>query len=150
MLIPEEVRQQFDSFTSMGSSNSVQLLQNLSQPPLKIHFPFFRPFLSLQDPHFKTFNGKAFSYHGECDLVLMRSKSFEDGKGLSIHVRTTRMDNYRGAAYSLISAAAVQMGNTVLEVSADNGGSLLVDGSRRAFTNGDVLSFAAGYTFREV
>jgi len=28
------------------------------------------------DPHFKTFNGKAFSYHGECDLVLMRSKSF--------------------------------------------------------------------------
>jgi hypothetical protein len=57
------------------------------------------------------------------------------------------MDNYHGAAYSLISAAAVQMGNTVLEVSADeDGGSLLVDGSRRAFTNGDVLSFAAGYT----
>jgi len=106
------------------------------------------------DPHFKTFNGKAFSYHGECDLVLMRSKSFEDGKGLSIHVRTTRMDNYRGAAYSYISAAAVQIGNTVLEVSADDG-SLLVDGSSQVFANDvaeesgtDVLSFAAGYTLK--
>ena len=56
------------------------------------------------------------------------------------------MDNYRGAAYSIISAAAVQMGNTVLEVSADDCGSILVDGSSQAFTNGDVLSFAAGYT----
>jgi hypothetical protein len=102
----------------------------------------------LQDPHFKTFNGKAFSYHGECDLVLMRSRAFDEGKGLSIHVRTTRMDNYRGAAYSLISAAAVQMGNTVLEVSTDDGGSLLVDGSRQEFANGEdsFLSFAAGYT----
>ena len=62
------------------------------------------------------------------------------------------MDNYRGAAYSYISAAAVQMGNTVLEVSA-NDGSLLVDGSSQVFANDaaeesgtDVLSFAGGYT----
>jgi hypothetical protein len=109
----------------------------------------------LPDPHFKTFNGKAFSYHGECDLVLMRSKSFDGGKGLSIQVRTTRLDNYRGAAYSYISAAAVQMGNTVLEVSAYDG-TLLVDGSRQAFVNDaveeggkdDILSFAAGYTLK--
>ncbi len=102
-----------------------------------------------------TFNGKAFSYHGECDLVLMRSMSFDDRKGLSVHVRTTRMDNYRGAAFSFISAAAVQIGNTVLEVSADDG-SLLVDGIPvAAFANGtadeggaDVLSFAAGYTLK--
>jgi hypothetical protein len=117
-------------------------------------FLSFLVFKSLTDPHFKTFNGKAFSYHGECDLVLMRSKSFEDGKGLSIHVRTTRMDNYRGAAYSYISAAAVQMGNTVLEVSADDG-SLLVDGSSQVFANdaaeesgADILSLAAGYTLK--
>ena len=114
----------------------------------------FLSFQSLPDPHFKTFNGKTFSYHGECDLVLMRSKSFDDGKGLSIHVRTTRMDNYRGAAYSYISAVAVQMGNTVLEVSADDG-SLLVDGSGQVFendaagSNGEgVLSFAPGYTLK--
>ena len=63
------------------------------------------------------------------------------------------MDNYRGAAYSYISAAAVQMGNTILEVSADDG-SLLVDGSSQVFANDaaeeesgvDVLSLAAGYT----
>jgi hypothetical protein len=87
----------------------------------------------------------------------MRSKSFDGGKGLSIHVRTTRLDNYRGAAYSYISAAAVQMGNTVLEVSAYDG-TLLVDGSRQAFAKNDdveeggaeedILSFATGYTLK--
>jgi hypothetical protein len=78
-----------------------------------------------------------------------------DGKGLSVYVRTTRMDNYRGTAYSYISAAAVQMGNTVLEVSADNR-TLFVDGSRQTFANDaveeggaeDILSFAAGYTLK--
>jgi hypothetical protein len=78
----------------------------------------------------------------------MRSKSFDDGKGLSIHVRTTRMDNYRGAAYSYISAAAVQMGNIVLEFSADDG-SLFVDGSRQEDGGADVVSFAAGYTLKK-
>ena len=69
-------------------------------------------------------------------------------------MRTTRTDNYHGVAYSYISAAAVQIGNTIIEVSADDG-SLLVDGSLQTFAidtadegGGDALSLATGYTLK--
>jgi hypothetical protein len=71
-------------------------------------------FIIISDPHFETFNGEAFSYHGECDLVMMKSPSFASGLGLYVHIRTTRIDNAR--SYSYISAAAVRIGkNDVLE-----------------------------------
>jgi hypothetical protein len=31
------------------------------------------------DPHFKTWQGQHFDFHGECDLVLLQSKEFESG-----------------------------------------------------------------------
>ena len=89
------------------------------------------------DPHFKTFNGKFFSYHGECDLVLMRSDKFADGLGLLVHVRATRIDKPH-ASYSYISNAAVKIGRHVLEVFDD--GQLLVNGERISDENG--LSFS--------
>jgi hypothetical protein len=91
---------------------------------------------SSPDPHFRTFDNKMFSYHGQCDLLLMRSKLFDDEKGLTVYVRTTRVDNYSGASYSFISAAAVQIGRTVLEISSDDG-RVLVDGSpyQQMFSN---------------
>ena len=41
------------------------------------------------DPHVKTWGGRWFDYHGECDLVLLHVPSFHNGKDLNIHVRTT-------------------------------------------------------------
>lgn len=63
------------------------------------------------DPHIKTWGGKWFDYHGECDLVMIDAPEFEQDVGLRVHVRTTiRYD------YSFIEAAAVQLGDDVLEV----------------------------------
>ena len=74
------------------------------------------------DPHFKPWNGHRFSYHGECDLVLLRSDEFADGLGLDLHVRTTIH-----GFYSLIEAAALRIGPSVLEVS---GGLFWVNGTQ--------------------
>jgi hypothetical protein len=82
-------------------------------------------FIIISDPHFETFNGEAFSYHGECDLVMMKSPSFASGLGLYVHIRTTRIDNAR-ISYSYISAAAVRIGTDVLEAKDD--GSILING----------------------
>jgi cysteine-rich repeat protein len=63
------------------------------------------------DPHFKTWNGKHFDFHGVCDLVLLQNKEFESGLGLDVHIRThMRRD------MSYISSAALRIGTDVLEV----------------------------------
>jgi von Willebrand factor type D domain len=63
------------------------------------------------DPHFQTYDGTQYSFHGECDLVMARSASFGDNTGLDVHVRTTMVDNW-----SLISNAAVRIGEDIFEV----------------------------------
>jgi hypothetical protein len=63
------------------------------------------------DPHFKTWRGQRFDFHGECDLVLLHSPAFESGLGLDVHIRTKlRRD------MSYISSAALRIGSDVLEV----------------------------------
>jgi hypothetical protein len=63
------------------------------------------------DPHFKTWRGHHFDFHGECDLVLLHSSDFGAGLGLDVHIRTKlRRD------MSYISAAVLRMGTDVLEV----------------------------------
>jgi hypothetical protein len=63
------------------------------------------------DPHFITWQGHHFDFHGECDLVLLQSKEFESGLGLDVHIRThMRRD------MSYISSAALRIGTDVLEV----------------------------------
>jgi hypothetical protein len=63
------------------------------------------------DPHFKTWRGQHFDFHGECDLVLLHGPAFESGLGLDVHIRTKiRRD------MSYISSAALRIGSDVLEV----------------------------------
>jgi hypothetical protein len=63
------------------------------------------------DPHFKTWRGQHFDFHGECDLVLLQSKEFESGLGLDVHIRTKMRRDM-----SYISGAAVRLGTDLLEV----------------------------------
>jgi hypothetical protein len=63
------------------------------------------------DPHFKTWRGKHFDFHGVCDLVLLQSKELESGLDLDVHIRThMRRD------MSYISSAALRICTDVLEV----------------------------------
>jgi hypothetical protein len=88
------------------------------------------------DPHFKTFSHDLFSYHGECDIVLMKSADFLRGMGIAIHVRTTRVDRSI-VGYSFISGAAVRIGLETFEVRSD--GDL--------FSNGEYVSFHEGAAY---
>jgi hypothetical protein len=63
------------------------------------------------DPHFKTWQGQHFDFHGECDLVLLQSKEFESGLGLDVHIRTKMRRDM-----SYISSVALRMGTALLEV----------------------------------
>jgi len=69
---------------------------------------------SSGDPHFKTWTGDKYDYHGECDLVLVDHPTFSNGLGLKIHIRTTRVKYF-----SYISNIAVQIGDEVLEFDND-------------------------------
>lgn len=74
----------------------------------------------IGDPHIKMWTNKAtgesskFDYHGECDLVLVDNPLFAGGKGLRLHIRTTRV-----RYYSYISQAALQIGSDIFEFSND-------------------------------
>ena len=133
------------SFVKLGQETKYKLLHH------HIIFPKFSCSNQFQhsfpDPHFKTFTGVYFSFHGHCDLVLMHSKiMFEsESAGLAVHVRTTRIDSPRGVSYSYISGAAVQIGNRVIEVSDD--GVLFIDG-HTAFENDEETTLFAGYTLK--
>jgi von Willebrand factor type D domain len=67
------------------------------------------------DPHFKTWSGLKYDYHGECDLVLIDHPSFADGRGLRVHIRTTRRQ-----FFSYIERIALQIGDDVLEFANRN------------------------------
>jgi hypothetical protein len=67
---------------------------------------FFR-----KDPHFLTWHGDHFSYHGECDLVLIKNDHFSDGLGILVHART-KIEK----TWSYVQHAAVKIGNDVLEI----------------------------------
>jgi len=96
------------------------------------------------DPHFTTFSGKSFDYHGECDLVMLSSPSFASGSGLSVHIRTTRMDG-KLLSYSYISGAAVGIGNNVLEVQQD--GTLFLNWKRHMNNDAYLPTEFATYPF---
>ena len=52
---------------------------------------------------------------GECDLLLVRSRNFGWGQGLTVYVRTQIAQSQ---TYSYVSAAALQIGDGILEVGA--------------------------------
>jgi len=63
------------------------------------------------DPHFKTWAGEHFEYHGKCDLELLSDPNFANGKGLDVHVRTELI-----RSWSYVKSAAIRLGNDILEV----------------------------------
>jgi hypothetical protein len=63
------------------------------------------------DPHFKTWRGHHFDFHGECDLVLLHSSEFGSGLGLDVHIRTKFRHDM-----SYISSATLRIGTDILEV----------------------------------
>ncbi|CAB9519418.1 expressed unknown protein [Seminavis robusta] len=65
------------------------------------------------DPHIQTWDKKWYDFHGQCDLVFLENKDFNNGQGMDIHVRTTA--RYQ---YSYIEAAALRIGDDVLQVSS--------------------------------
>lgn len=66
------------------------------------------------DPHFRSWTGGEFDYHGECDLEFLRSENFHNGDGLEIQIRTEHED-----WYSFISDAAIRIGSDILELAGE-------------------------------
>lgn len=66
---------------------------------------------ALGDPHFKTWTGERFDFHGACDLVLLQNHAFDNNKGMDIHIRTKFTKHW-----SYIESAVVRIGKETLEV----------------------------------
>jgi hypothetical protein len=91
------------------------------------------------DPHFKTWRGHHFDYHGECDLVLLHSTAFESGLGLDVHIRTKiRRD------MSYIASAAIRIGKDLLEVESQ--GVYWLNGVLNAALPAEFSGFAFSHT----
>lgn len=67
----------------------------------------------MGDPHFKTWSGDWFDFHGMCDLVLLDHPTYDGGAGLSIDIRTK--SRYQ---YSFIERVALKIGDDILEIGA--------------------------------
>jgi hypothetical protein len=91
---------------------------------------------SYGDPHFKTWSGEQYDYHGACDLVLVENKGFASGMGMNIHIRTATR-----TWWSYIESAVVQLGDNTLEVKADLGK------SKYSINGGDETELATGDAF---
>jgi hypothetical protein len=63
------------------------------------------------DPHFSTWQGEHFEYHGKCDLELVSDPTFADGKGLDVHIRTEIVRKW-----SYIKHAVIRIGDDVLQI----------------------------------
>jgi hypothetical protein len=74
-----------------------------------------------EDPHFSTWRGKHFDFHGECDLMLLQSREFESALGLDVHILTQMRRDM-----SYISGAALRIGLDVLDV--ESGGPYFLNG----------------------
>jgi hypothetical protein len=68
------------------------------------------------DPHFKTFGGELYDFHGECDLILLDNPQFKEGMGMQIQIRTKITD-----WWSSVDAAAIKIGEETLEIQANIG-----------------------------
>jgi len=70
---------------------------------------------SLGDPHFKTWKGEHYEYHGQCDMILTRDKNFAGGLGLEVQIRTKLV-----RFWSYISRAAIRIGDDILEMEGND------------------------------
>jgi hypothetical protein len=81
------------------------------------------------DPHFKTFAGEMYDFHGECDLVLLHNPLFHDGKGMDVHIRTKIQD-----FWSSVETSALKIGDSTIEVQANP------DSSEWLWINGELVT----------
>jgi hypothetical protein len=92
------------------------------------------------DPHFRAWNGKYYSYHGECDLIMIENPSFQDGLGIELHIRTQIND-----FYSVISSASIRIGSDILEIDQSN-----MYYNRQKVTNDQPPSHIAGFPITHI
>jgi hypothetical protein len=97
------------------------------------------------DPHFKTFGGEMYDFHGECDLVLLHNPQFKNGLGMDIHIRTKISD-----WWSSVETAAVKIGNDTLEITGAGSKFLWINGKENEDMDQGVFykSTMAGYLVR--
>jgi len=69
------------------------------------------PVGAFGDPHITLWTGKQYDFHGACDLVLVKNPSFQNGLGLTIHLRTKF-----SKMWSFIESAVLRIGNDTLEL----------------------------------
>jgi hypothetical protein len=67
------------------------------------------------DPHFSTWSGERFDFHGECDVVLVQNPNFGNGLGMHIHGRTKIHSDW-----SAFESAAIMIGDDILEIHGQN------------------------------
>mmetsp|Transcript_18287 Transcript_18287/g.23012 ORF Transcript_18287/g.23012 Transcript_18287/m.23012 type:complete len:460 (+) Transcript_18287:107-1486(+) len=75
------------------------------------------------DPHFYTWQGALYDYHGVCDMIYTTCPNYDQGKGFHMHLRTEFVEPTK---WSTISSLAVKIGDDVFE--AQNNGSYYVNG----------------------
>lgn len=81
--------------------------------------------ITFGDPHFKTWGGHKFDFHGQCDLVIAKAPLAAEGKGLDVHIRSTHV-----GFYSYIERVAMKLGEETFEC-----------GHEDAYINGQLVDF---------
>jgi len=74
------------------------------------------------DPHFYTWQGALYDYHGVCDMIYTTCPNYDQGKGFHMHLRTEFVEPTK---WSTISSLAVKIGDDVFE--AQNNGMYYVN-----------------------
>ena len=92
----------------------------------------------MGDPHFQTWDGSWFDFHGECDLVYIDNPHFAGGTGLAVHMRTT--SRYE---YSYIESAVVKIGDDTLQVNSF--GSYFLNGISAGEMPANLAEFPVSY-----
>lgn len=102
---------------------------------------------SYGDPHFRTWNGEQFDFHGGCDLVLLSNPGFNHGLGMDIHVRTKIF-----TWWSLIESAALKIGDNTLQIQGGTSGSIKywINGEEKELQTGNTALGDFPVTFKRV
>jgi hypothetical protein len=73
------------------------------------------------DPHFRTWGGEKYDFHGVCDLVLLHNAELD----MDVHIRSKRT-----RMWSYVSAAAVRIGDDSLEVAGGSENNYWMNGKK--------------------
>ena len=91
------------------------------------------------DPHFMTWSGEKYDFHGVCDLVLVHVAGFGEGIGMDIHIRSERMN-----LWSFVASAVVRIGHEIFEVIGGGKAKFLINGVEgKSKSNEDGISLAS-------